>query len=121
MTIPNTHSAAFAIPGLRIASLNQNFIYPFEEESITDAVCTYFHLTREDLGMRCRKNPLPMARQICCYLMIKHAKSTTVYLGKKFGQDHTTITVANQLVKDQLSLKHDNRYKQAVKEILKML
>jgi|ERR1044072_9874653 chromosomal replication initiation ATPase DnaA len=121
MTIPSTHSAAFAIPGLRVASINDNFVVTSSEDIIMASVCKYFDLSESDLLKKSRKQPIPMARQIGCYLMIRHCKSTTTHLGKKFGLDHSTISTSNQLIKDQISLPYDNEYKTAVSEIIKLI
>jgi chromosomal replication initiation ATPase DnaA len=127
MIIPNTHSAAYAIPGMRrVPSENNNtntvkdisFISP---DKILGCVLQYYQISSEKLFKTSRIRPLAKARQICSYLLYNLAGMKLIQIAKFLKKDHSTIIHSNRVVKGQILCKVDNEYKREVEDILSLI
>lgn len=67
--------------------------------SIIKAVCTYYHITEEDLLGRKKNREIAEPRQICTYLMTEMMSLPLVAVGQALGgRDHTTVIHARDKV-----------------------
>ena len=89
-------------------------------DTITDAVCAYYNITKEEIkGAKKTKN-IAEARQIDIYLINDMLSVPLMSIGNYLGnRDHSTIIYARDKVTDQL--KTDNRIKMVVKDIRNMI
>ena len=89
-------------------------------DTITDAVCAYYNITKEEIkGAKKTKN-IAEARQIDIYLINDMISCPLMTIGNYLGnRDHSTIIYARDKVTDQL--KNDNRIKLVVKDIRNMI
>ena len=70
-------------------------------DSIINAVCSYYRVTREDLVGKCKKKELVQPRQICCYLMCELLSLPLMSIGKALGnRNHTTILYSRNKVEE---------------------
>ena len=89
-------------------------------DTITDAVCAYYNITKDEIkGAKKTKN-IAEARQIDIYLINDMISCPLMTIGNYLGnRDHSTIIYARDKVTDQL--KNDNRIKLIVKDIRNMI
>ncbi len=89
-------------------------------DTITDAVCAYYNITKDEIkGAKKTKN-IAEARQIDIYLINDMLSVPLMSIGNYLGnRDHSTIIYARDKVTDQL--KTDNRIKMVVKDIRNMI
>ena len=89
-------------------------------DTITDAVCAYYNITKDEIkGAKKTKN-IAEARQIDIYLINDMLSVPLMSIGNYLGnRDHSTIIYARDKITDQL--KNDNRIKLVVKDIRNMI
>jgi len=74
---------------------------------ITEVVCKYFKLSKEQLHLKTRKQEIAQARQICMYLFRQKTNHSLKEIGRFFnGKDHTTVMhayhkIANAITKEE--------------------
>jgi chromosomal replication initiator protein len=74
------------IPGVKPGVLIHN-----GQNFILSAVLDHFSLKYEDIKKKSRERKIVMPRQICMWLMRKHASMTLKQIGELFNLDHTTV------------------------------
>lgn len=127
MTIPSTHSAAFAIPGLR--RIDQISTSESRSKYIINAVCEFYGIKVQTLSSSSKKQVFVRARQIAAYLLYTFKNKnrgdseylSTSKIGKIVNRHHSSVVTSIQLVKFELSNKSDNPYKNEVAVIKSML
>jgi chromosomal replication initiator protein len=111
------------IPGLKRENYSfQACSIDEKAERIVTATCIYFNVSREKLFSKRRFTELTKPRSICQYLLVVEGKLSLKAVGRMMsGRDHTSIMHNRNLVKGQLSLKHDEEYKNHIKNIMSMV
>jgi chromosomal replication initiator protein len=85
-------------------------------ESVIDATCGYFKLTREDVVGKSRSAEFVKARQICAYLIYEQLSIPLDTIGQILGgRDHTTIMHARDKIAKLITL--NNRIAKEVDDI----
>lgn len=110
MKIPNTHSAAWVIAGLKRRHM-QSVDRLYSLDRLFSAVHDALGISEADIKKKTRKAHVVHARQIFIYFARKYSKLTTVRLGEILQMDHSTIVWATKQVKDMILAKHDNSIK----------
>ena len=88
--------------------------------AIIDAVCSYYHIERNEILGKKRNKEIVMPRQICMYLITDMLDLPLSKIGKEvFGRDHTTIIHARNKIVD--TMKEDPRLETIIKDIKSML
>ena len=89
-------------------------------DTITDAVCAYFNVTKEEIkGAKKTKN-IAVARQIDIYLINDMLSVPLMSIGNYLGnRDHSTIIYARDKITEQL--KSDNLLKLQIRDIKNMV
>lgn len=88
----------------------ENSIQVFDEEklsveSIEDEVCRYYHLDKNTLHSRSKKQEVARARQVAMFLSKKHTEKSYAYIGEVMGnRNHATVIHACKLVEQSLDL-----------------
>lgn len=88
----------------------ENSIQVFDEEklsveSIEDEVCRYYHLDKNTLHSRSKKQEVARARQVAMFLSKKHTDKSYAYIGEVMGnRNHATVIHACKLVEQSLDL-----------------
>ncbi len=84
-----------------------NTVKEVSVEYIINAVCDYFKISPEQMGLNTRKRQVVQARQIAMYLSKKYSNASLASIGQQCGKkDHATVhhackTIANQLETDK--------------------
>ena len=74
-------------------------------DSIINAVCSYYNVSKGDLVGKCKKKELVQPRQICCYLMCELLSLPLMSIGKALGnRNHTTILYSRNKVDEMKSV-----------------
>lgn len=102
VTIPNTLSACYAIPGLKYceAVVEKK---PNSEETlklIEKTVCNYYFVNRELLHKKCRKREVVLTRYVIIYFFKIMTTLTLVKIGNYFNFDHTTVLHGIKTLRD---------------------
>lgn len=85
-------------------------------DTITDAVCSYFNISKSDIKSNKRPKNIAIPRQIAIYLILDMLDSTTTAVGKYFGgKDHTTISYARDKINEEM--KTNNLISLQIKDI----
>jgi len=87
------------MPGLKYRDGIASNIKP---EQIIQTVSEYFNVTIKDLLGTCREHPICEARHIAMWIIRKYCKKGTIFIGKLFNKDHTTVCHACQQVKNKM-------------------
>lgn len=88
----------------------ENSIQVFDEEklsveSIEEEVCRYYHLDKNTLHSRSKKQEVARARQVAMFLSKKHTDKSYAYIGEVMGnRNHATVIHACKLVEQSLDL-----------------
>ena len=88
----------------------ENSIQVFDEEklsveSIEEEVCRYYHLDKNTLHSRSKKQEVASARQVAMFLSKKHTDKSYAYIGEVMGnRNHATVIHACKLVEQSLDL-----------------
>ncbi len=70
-------------------------------ESVINAVCSFYQVSKSDLIGKCKKKELVMPRQICCYLMCELLSLPLMSIGRELGnRNHTTILYSRDKVEE---------------------
>lgn len=90
-----------------------------EPETIIEETAKYFSVTSQDILGTCRKRPIIWARQIAQALVAANCRYLPLTsIGRIFGgRDHATIIHSMEVVRDILTLKHDDPVKRAYEDI----
>ena len=90
-------------------------------DTITDAVCTYYDVLKQDVLGKKKSKDIVEPRMIAIYLIIDILQDIPlISIGKFFGgRDHTTIIHARDKITDQL--KHDIDLKNAISELKSLI
>lgn len=85
------------------SALNEAVAEPGKEEitpeSVLNAVCAYYRISKNDLVGKSKKKEIVIPRQICCYLMCELLSLPLISIGKVLGgRDHTTILYSRDKV-----------------------
>lgn len=89
-------------------------------DTITDAVCTYFDVLKQDLLGKKKSKDIVEPRMIAIYLINEILDVPLISIGKFFGgRDHTTIIHARDKVTEQL--KHDIELKNSISELKSLI
>ncbi len=68
-------------------------------ETIIDATCAHFSITRDELIGKSKRQELVRARQICIFLMCDMLTAPLVSIGKEMGgRDHSTVIYARDKI-----------------------
>lgn len=110
MKIPNTHSAAWVVAGLKRKHM-QAVDRLYSLDRLFNAVYEALGISEADIKKKTRKTHVVHARQIFIYLARKYSKITTVRLGEILHLDHSTIVWSTKQVKTMIIAKHDNSIK----------
>jgi chromosomal replication initiation ATPase DnaA len=108
----------YVVPGLRTKIKNLKRIVSIT--SITDEVCSYYATDIEQLRIKNRNKTKVQARYIMCYMLRKHTEMSLDEIAEYLSPaitDHTTVMHGIQVIKNQLSLKHENPIKIVLNEI----
>jgi chromosomal replication initiator protein len=73
-------------------------------ESIMDATCTVFNISKEELLSKSRTRNIVRARFICMYVIRTKLLISLKEIGVLFGRDHTSVIHAVEVVKNDLSV-----------------
>lgn len=89
-------------------------------DSITDAVCTYFEVLKQDLVGKKKSKDIVEPRMIAIYLINEMLDVPLMSIGKYFGgRDHTTIIHARDKITEQM--KSDIDLKNAISELKSLI
>ena len=89
-------------------------------DTITDAVCAYYNITKEDIKSSKKTKNLAEARQIDIYLINDMLNVPLMSIGSYLGnRDHSTIIYARDKISEQI--KTNNRISNVVKDIRNMI
>lgn len=89
-------------------------------DSIIDAVCKYFDITKQDIIGKKKSKDVVEPRMIAIYLISEILEIPLVSIGKIFGgRDHTTIMHSRDKISDEIKTSH--KIKSFISEIKKML
>lgn len=89
-------------------------------DSIIDAVCKYFDITRQDIIGKKKSKDVVEPRMIAIYLISEILEMPLVSIGKIFGgRDHTTIMHSRDKISDEIKTSH--KINSFISEIKKML
>jgi|ERR1044072_678734 hypothetical protein len=95
------------------------------EVLITKAVCEIMDLPIEKLSSFSRKQPLPLARQVCMYSMVMDFGLSLKRVGKLLRPEqpynHSTVHHGREMIKDYLDPADETRFAKGVKEIYSKL
>lgn len=85
-------------------------------EEILDYVCNSYHISKEDISGKSRKQELVLARQVVMYLASKHTKLSKSQIGRRVAnRDHTTVL--HSCAKIDEKLKIDSKFSEEIKKI----
>ena len=85
-----------------------DFLHPsssrrVSDQTVVDAVCTYFSIDAQTLKGRLRDKPTALARQVAMYLLREESGLPLSAIGRILGgKDHTTVLHAHQRISSQL-------------------
>lgn len=88
----------------------ENSIQVFDEEKLSveiieEEVCRYYHLDKNTLHSRSKKQEVARARQVAMFLSKKHTDKSYAYIGEVMGnRNHATVIHACKLVEQSLDL-----------------
>ena len=89
-------------------------------DTITDAVCSYYNITKDDIKSSKKTKNLAEARQIDIYLINDLLACPLTAIGEYLGhRDHSTIIYARDKITEQI--KSNGRIKDAVNDIRNMI
>ena len=89
-------------------------------DTITDTVCSYYSITKDDIKSSKKTKNLAEARQIDIYLINEMLACPLTAIGEYLGhRDHSTIIYARDKITDQI--KTNNRISSVVKDIRNMI
>lgn len=89
----------FIVPGIK-ARFRKECAPIIGTEKICLEICEYFSVKMDDLQSKYRGRRISYPRQVCMYLMHKHAKAYLREIGSFFNRDHTTVIAARETIKD---------------------
>lgn len=124
MTIPNTRSAAWVIPGLFRGSNDNHPHTNYSVDEIMFMVCYHFNVSNDDLLKKSKSTEVIYHRHIAIYLTCMYASCTISLTGiaKAFGmKDHTSIIHAREKIRGLLTLDHEVQLKDDIKAIMDIL
>ena len=85
-------------------------------DSITDAVCSYYNITKEEIKGGKKSKNIALPRQVAIYLILELLSLPQMTVSDYFGgRDHSTIIYARDKI--STSLETDNLLKKQVKDI----
>ena len=86
---------------------------PITVDEIVDKVCEYYNVPVEEVGGKCRKRNLVIARQVSMYLAQKHTKMPAARIGKLIaGRDHSTVLHSCEKVEERMKI--DNHFSEEI-------
>ncbi len=89
-------------------------------DTIVDAVCSYFSVSKDDIKGNRRTNKIAIPRQIAIYLIIDMLSLPQQAIGNYFGgKDHTTILYARNKISDEMD--KNSLLKSQIKDIKNIL
>ena len=89
-------------------------------DTITDAVCSYFNVSKEAIKGNKKNKNIVRPRQIAVYLINEELAVPLISIGAYFGgRDHTTIIYARDKISEEL--KSDNLLKKQVNDIKNLI
>jgi len=107
MNIPFTKENAYMI----LKSISPKLNSPFKDDNdkkvikIKETVCSYCHISAEDLISSSRKPLLVYARNLCYYIIRNKYNISFEKIGEYFGdRDYTTIMHGFEKIKDTIEL-----------------
>jgi len=71
-------------------------------DEIIFEVATYFGIRRSDILSENRTIPFVRPRHIAIYLACEHTERSTLFVGRRFRRDHSTVLHAHKKVKNAL-------------------
>jgi len=75
-----------------------------DENSLIEIILEHFHINKEDLLSKSRRQEIAYPRQLTMYLLREELEYTYPGIGKSLGgRDHTTVMHAHQKIKERLS------------------
>lgn len=96
--------------------LEKNKAYVLNTDTIINAVCEYFKLTKADICSKKKTKDLVEPRMICIYLITDILDIPLVTIGEAIGgRDHTTIMHSRDKIAEEL--KTNERIKMIVKDL----
>jgi len=110
--------SSYVVPGLRTKIKDLKRIVSIT--SISDEICSYYATNIEELRIKNRNKTKVQARYILCYMLRKHTEMSLDEIAEYLSPaitDHTTVMHGIQVIKNQLSLKHENSIKLVLNEI----
>jgi len=85
-------------------------------ESIEQQVCDYYHIDKELIHSRSKKQEVAQARQIAMYLAKKHTDCSLAHIGNVLGKrNHATVIYACKAVEDWMET--DKNLRQDIQKI----
>lgn len=89
---------------------------PITPDTILTCTCNYFHVKKEDVFTKSRKQNIVQVRQIAMYLTQKHTSLSSSRIGQLIGnRNHATVLHSCRNVEDRLHV--DKAFKAKVDEI----
>lgn len=80
----------------------------YSYDDIINAVCKYFHISKDELMGKSKRKEVAIPRQYCFYLCEKYVKkATTVSIGKEFEKNHATVIYGINKIKDEIKNKNE--------------
>jgi chromosomal replication initiator protein len=102
------HEQPISIPLARSAlseAVSENKEEEVTPDSVINAVCTFYHMTRTDIVGKSRKKEVVIPRQICCYLMSDMLSMPQETIGKALGgRDHTTVLYSRDKIEEMIGV-----------------
>jgi chromosomal replication initiator protein len=65
-------------------------------DRIKNSVCKFYSLTTDEIKSKSRRQPIPLAKSIVCYLSKENY--TTSKIGDALGIDHSTVVYHQQKI-----------------------
>ncbi len=114
----------YVIPGLIIPSMSEETKKLIHPSMVMNIVADYFKLAKVSLTDKSRRQTIVYPRMIAMYLIRENTNLSLKEVVELFEPaiiNHTSVIHSENVVKDQLSLPHDNSTKQDIVNITKIL
>ena len=100
------------MPGLKF---REGVPVGIKPEKVVNAVCEYFDITTKMLFGKSRERHICEPRHIAMYVIRKHCKKGTIFIGNMFGRDHTSVCHACQVINNKLDT--EPAFKQELQQV----
>ena len=119
MIVPNSRSAAWALPGLTKVYIEDTPVNALSAFDVIYKVCYYFGISEDTLFKKTKKTEIVYPRQLATYLMCSYTNLSLKEIASVLGfSDHTVVIHNRDKIKDFLSLHHEERVKKDINDII---